>query len=42
MQIEAMTKRLKCESERAEKILDQDREISKLKVDIQRYTQMLS
>ena len=40
-QIEALTKRLQCETERAQKIISQEREVGQLKTDIQTYMQML-
>mmetsp|Transcript_20952 Transcript_20952/g.25746 ORF Transcript_20952/g.25746 Transcript_20952/m.25746 type:complete len:123 (-) Transcript_20952:951-1319(-) len=40
-QIEALSQRLQCETERAQKIIMQEREVGQLKSDIQTYMQML-
>lgn len=40
-QVEALSKRLQCETERAQKILAQEREVGQLKSDIQTFMQML-
>ena len=40
-QIEALTSRLQCETERAQKIITQEREVTQLKSDIKTYMQML-
>ena len=40
-QIEALSKRLQCETERAQKIIQQEREVSQLKSDIKTYMTML-
>ena len=40
-QVEALSKRLTCETERAQKIIAQEREVGQLKSDIQSYMQIL-